>query len=104
VEVIYERCAGLDIGKDEVVACIRVPDGAGGRHQEVHTFKTFSADREALADWLTEHGVTQADGALRSSSEVLAEIPHPSGGSVADQSMAITSRRPWVGGVGRPGA
>jgi Protein of unknown function (DUF1670) len=45
-----------------------------------------------------------ADGALRSSSEVLAEIPHPSGGSVADQSMAITSRRPWVGGVGRPGA
>jgi transposase len=60
VEVVYQRCAGLDIGKDEVVACIRVPDGAGGRHQEVHTFKTFSADREALADWLTEHGVTQA--------------------------------------------
>jgi transposase len=59
VEVIYERCAGLDIGKDEVVACIRVPDGAGGRHQEVRTFKTFSADLEALADWLTEQGVTQ---------------------------------------------
>jgi transposase len=59
VEVIYERCAGLDIGKDEVVACIRVPAGAGGRHQEVHTFKTFSADLEALADWLTEQGVTQ---------------------------------------------
>jgi hypothetical protein len=48
VEVIHERCAGLDIGKDEVVACIRVPDGTGGRHQEVHTFKTFSADLEAL--------------------------------------------------------
>jgi hypothetical protein len=46
----------LDIGKDEVVACIRVPDGAGGRHQQVHTFKTFSADLEALADWLTEQG------------------------------------------------
>ena len=59
MEVIYERCAGLDIGKDEVVACIRVPAGAGGRHQEVHTFKTFSADLEALADWLTEQGVTQ---------------------------------------------
>ena len=59
MEVIYERCAGLDVGKDEVVACIRVPDGAGGRRQEVRTFRTFSADLEALADWLTEQGVTQ---------------------------------------------
>jgi transposase len=59
VEVVYEYCAGLDIGKDEVVACVRVPDGAGGRRQEVRTFKTFSADLEALADWLTEQGVAQ---------------------------------------------
>ena len=59
MEVVYEHCAGLDIGKDEVVACVRVPDGAGGRRQEVRTFKTFSADLEALADWLTEQGVAQ---------------------------------------------
>ena len=59
MEVVYERCAGLDVGKDEVVACIRVPDGAGGRRQQVRTFKTFSADLEALADWLTEQGITQ---------------------------------------------
>jgi transposase len=59
VEVIHERCAGLDIGKDEVVACIRVPNAVGGRRQEVRTFKTFSADLEALADWLTEQEVTQ---------------------------------------------
>jgi hypothetical protein len=59
VEVIYQRCAGLDIGKDEVVACVRVPDGARGRRQELRTFKTFSSGLEALADWLTEHGVTQ---------------------------------------------
>jgi transposase len=58
VEVVYERCAGLDVGKDEVVACVRVPDGAGGRHQEVHTFRTFSSGLEALADWLTKQGVT----------------------------------------------
>jgi transposase len=56
VEVVYARCAGLDIGKDEVVACVRVPDGVGGRHQEVRTFKTFSAELEALADWRTEQG------------------------------------------------
>ena len=59
MEVIYERCAGLDVGKDEVVACIRVPDGAGGRRQEVRTFRTFSAGLESLADWLQDHDVTQ---------------------------------------------
>ncbi|HKO86185.1 MAG TPA: IS110 family transposase [Actinomycetota bacterium] len=59
VEVIYQRCAGLDIGKDEVVACVRVPDGARGRRQELRTFKTFSSGLEALADWLTEQGVVQ---------------------------------------------
>ena len=59
MEVVYERCAGLDIGKDEVVACVRVPDGAGGRRQELCTFRTFSSGLEALADWLTEQGVTQ---------------------------------------------
>ena len=59
MEVIYERCAGLDVGKDEVVACIRVPDGAGGRRQEVHTYPTFSSGLESLATWLQDHDVTQ---------------------------------------------
>jgi transposase len=58
VEVVYERCAGLDVGKDEVVACVRVPDGAAGRRQELRTYRTFSAGFEAVADWLTEQGVT----------------------------------------------
>ncbi len=56
--VLSERCAGLDVGKDEVVACIRVPAGAGGRRQQVRTFGTFSSGLEALADWLTEQAVT----------------------------------------------
>ena len=59
MEVIYERCAGLDVGKDEVVACVRVPDGAGGRRQEVHTYPTFSSGLESLAEWLQDHDVTQ---------------------------------------------
>ena len=59
MEVIHERCAGLDLGKDEVVACIRVPDGAGGRHQQVRTFPTFTSGLEARADWLTEQRATQ---------------------------------------------
>ena len=61
MEVIYQRCAGLDVGKDEVVACTRVPAGAsgGGRRQEVRTYKTFTASLEALADWLQDSGITQ---------------------------------------------
>ena len=59
MEVVYERCAGLDVGKDEVVACVRVPDGVGGRRQEVHTYPTFSSGLESLAEWLQDHDVTQ---------------------------------------------
>jgi transposase len=60
VELLLPRCAGLDVAKDEVVACVRVPDGQGGRRQEVRTYPTFTSGLEALADWLTAEGVTQA--------------------------------------------
>src|SRR6266540_6107719 len=60
VELLVPRCAGLDVAKDEVVACVRVPDGQGGRRQEVRTYPTFTSGLEALADWLTAGGVTQA--------------------------------------------
>jgi transposase len=59
VELLVTRCAGLDVAKDEVVACVRVPDGQGGRRQEVRTYPTFTSGLEALADWLTAEGVTQ---------------------------------------------
>ena len=60
VELLVPRCAGLDVAKDEVVACVRVPDGQGGRRQEVRTYPTFTSGLEALADWLAAEGVTQA--------------------------------------------
>jgi hypothetical protein len=60
VELMVERAAALDVGKDEVVACIRVPAAGGrGRRQEVRTFATFTASLEALAGWLQAEGVTQ---------------------------------------------
>ena len=59
METVVSRCAGLDVSKDEVVACVRVPDDKGGRRKEVRTFRTFTADLEALADWLASEGVTQ---------------------------------------------
>ena len=61
MDLVVERCAGLDVAKQEVVACVRTPDpGAGGqRRQAIRTFATFGADLEALADWLAAEGVTQ---------------------------------------------
>ena len=59
VELLVARCAGLDVAKDEVVACVRVPDGYGGRAQEVRTFSTFTSGLEALAEWLAGEGVTR---------------------------------------------
>jgi transposase len=63
MDLLVERCAGLDVAKQEVVACVRTPDpqgGAGGRRrQAIRTYATFSAELEALADWLEAEGVTQ---------------------------------------------
>jgi transposase len=59
VEVLVERCAGLDVGKQEVVACVRGPGVDGQRGQQIRTFATFTVDLEALAGWLVAEGVTQ---------------------------------------------
>ena len=59
MELLHPRCAGLDVAKDEVVACVRTPDGRGGRAQQVRTFPAFTSGLEALAGWLAAEGVTR---------------------------------------------
>ena len=58
METIYSSCAGLDIHKATVVACVRRVDAAGRAHESVRTFGTMTADLLALSDWLAEAGVT----------------------------------------------
>src|SRR5262249_4013598 len=55
---MYERCCGLDIHKQTVLACVVVPGAGKQPHKEVRTFKTMTADLLELADWLTSEGVT----------------------------------------------
>jgi transposase len=55
-----ERAAGVDIGKAEVVAAVRVPGPGGRRMQEVRSFPATRRGLEELADWLDGHGVTRA--------------------------------------------
>jgi transposase len=60
-EEIIERVAALDIGKAELVACVRVPSPGkpGRRAQEVRTYSTMTGSLLALAAWLQGLGVTR---------------------------------------------
>ncbi|MBA3338597.1 MAG: IS110 family transposase [Geodermatophilaceae bacterium] len=60
-EEIIERVAALDIGKAEVMACIRVPnpDSPGRRSQEITAYSTMTRSLLGLADRLLELGVTR---------------------------------------------
>ena len=60
-EEIIERIAALDIGKAELVCCVRVPGGPGKarRVQEVTTYKTMTRALLRMIDRLRELGVTR---------------------------------------------
>jgi transposase len=59
VDVLIERCAAIDIGKSEVVACVRTPDPGGkGRRKQTRTFSSFTGALEEMATWFAEEGVT----------------------------------------------
>jgi transposase len=65
MDVLVERCAGLDVHRDTVVATARIPPDAGERGsrvrvQHTRTFATTTAGITALSDWLAEHRVTRA--------------------------------------------
>jgi transposase len=57
MEVLYQRCCGLDVHKESVVACLRVVSG-GEVVREVRTFETTTASLMALSEWLAENGCT----------------------------------------------
>lgn len=57
MEVLYPRCAGLDVHKEVLMACVRVAEG--GRVQRwTEGFATTTRGLLALGDWLRSHGCT----------------------------------------------
>ncbi len=56
MQVIHRRCAGLDVHKQTVVACVRIAQN-GEAAQHVQTFATTTTGLLALADWLASHDV-----------------------------------------------
>jgi transposase len=59
MEVVVERCAGIDVHKDMVAVCVREPGPDGERIGVFAEFPTFTADLLALRDWLVAKGVTR---------------------------------------------
>ena len=58
MDVVVARCAGLDVHKDTVVACVRTPGPDGDRVSETRTFGTMTVELLTLRDRLVAHGVT----------------------------------------------
>lgn len=54
MQVLYPRCAGLDVHKDTVVACVRCVSEP--EHHETRSFATTTRGLLALGEWLVEHG------------------------------------------------
>src|SRR6478672_3348198 len=52
MDTLHRVCAGLDVHKDTVVACVRRLDDRGRPHQEVKTFGATTPDLLELLDWL----------------------------------------------------
>ena len=56
MDVIYERCCGLDVHKRTVVACVVISQASGRPRKETRSFGTMTDDLLALAEWLRTAG------------------------------------------------
>jgi transposase len=58
MDVLHERCAGIDISKADVKVCVRTPWRNKQRHSGVRTFSAMTGDLLAMRDWLIAEQVT----------------------------------------------
>ena len=59
MQIVYERCAGLDVHKKAVMACLIIPAADGKRRKERQTFSTMTADLMRVREWLIEQQCSQ---------------------------------------------
>ncbi len=58
MQVVHQRCCGLDVHKKTVVACVLIMIASGEVQKHIRTFSTMTVDLIALADWLKVLQVT----------------------------------------------
>lgn len=59
MNVVYERCCGLDVHKKTVTACLLIARPDGGSIKTIRTFATMPADLVSLRDWLVGERVAR---------------------------------------------
>jgi transposase len=60
MQVLYSRCAAIDVHKDQITVAVRTPgDGPGRRHTEVRKFRAFYGMLAEMARWLACLQVTR---------------------------------------------
>ena len=60
MEILYPRCAGLDVHKETVAACVLTPGPNAEPNKEIQQFGTTTGELRRLRDWLHANGVTHA--------------------------------------------
>jgi transposase len=58
MEILYERCCGLDVHKRTVAACLLTPGPSGHPRREIRSFATLTRGLLARHDWLAQAGCT----------------------------------------------
>jgi len=58
MENVFPCCAGLDVHKESVEACVRRIEPKGRLHQQTHHWGTMTRDLLAMAVWMAAQGVT----------------------------------------------
>ena len=76
---LLERCAGLDVHKDKIVACILSGPLGKPTNSEIMEFSTLIPDMIALRDWIIQsdchHVAMESTGIFRKSIGDMCELP-----------------------------
>jgi transposase len=60
IQAVFERCAGIDVGKKFLVVCVMTGPLEGEPTTEIRKFGTIVAELERLRDWLVQEGCSHA--------------------------------------------
>ena len=58
MEIVYERVAGIDVGKKIIAVAVRTPgERPGKRRQQLRKYNTFHQTLTTMVDWLIAEGL-----------------------------------------------
>ncbi len=92
MDIIVPHAAALDVHKTTITACVRTPDGHGGRSEQVRTFQTFLDGLVDLRRWLLAERVAQV--AMEATSSYRLPVWRVlEDGEVFDRLLLVNARR-----------